>query len=209
MKAKSGDLQRLRDIATEMVVQRAVGDRLAAAEAGQPAGEEDVEELDEVEREILARQRAELIGRVEPVKRALTGALVAKSEKELVALIEGGGRVLAHFLHPRFEKCALLSRGLAPLAHAHPETLFVEVNALEAPFLTQKLRLRVLPLMVFFREGAAPVRVEGFEGFGDEKSFVQRDLLRRLVGCGALKPTGEERAALGLPPVEDSSEESD
>ena len=213
MRGESGNLQRMKQIATELTVQHAVRHRLEEEQARGEAAAAAEETLDAAEERILARQRAELLGRLGPAGRdaSLTGALAQKSEKEFFALIEARSeRILVHFFHPEFAKCALLDAGLARVAHAHPETLFVRVNALEAPFLAQKLQVRVLPLMVFFRGGVARERVEGFEGFGGEKSFAQAALLRRLAGCGAVTLTDEEREELGLPEREESgSEDSD
>lgn len=205
MSHKASDMKRMGDIAVDIVMSKAIQDRLEQVSAT-------AEDDDPVEAEILRRQREEMIRRVQkgPRPGTLTGGLEEKTEKEFFSLVEAQKeRVLAHFFHPDFEKCQLLSRGLMQIAHEHPETLFIRIKAETAPFLAQKLRVKVLPLLVFFQNGVAVSRIEGFEGFGNERSFEHLALVRRLAQVGVIRLNEEERASLDLKPAPENSDSDD
>ena len=52
-----------------------------------------------------------------------------------------------------FEKCKILDKHLTALAHKHVETKFCKINALKCPFLTDRLKIRVIPTMAVIKDG--------------------------------------------------------
>ena len=87
------------------------------------------------------------------------------SEADLLAAAAAAPRLVAHFHHPAFTRCAVLDRHLAALAAAHPTTRFARIAAPEAPFLTTRLNIRVLPALLSFVAGACTGRCVGFDDY--------------------------------------------
>lgn len=106
-------------------------------------------------------------------------------------------RCIVHFFHPDFARCATMDRHIATLAEAHGTgstesgPRFARVDVRDIPFVVEKLKIRVLPCVLAFRDGAVVERVVGFEGLGlgggdAEKEFETKLLEGRLVACGVL-----------------------
>ena len=72
---------------------------------------------------------------------------------------------------------------------------FLRINASKAPFFTAKLKVKVLPTLVFFRDGIATGRQTGFEGLvssATDEDFPTAKLMRHLGIAGVL---GDKAAA--------------
>ena len=83
--------------------------------------------------------------------------------------------VVVHFSHEEFTTCRVMEKHLRVLASRCPTVKFLSINAAKAPFFTAKLRVKVLPTLVFFIDGIAVGRQTGFEGLtggGDAPSVV-------------------------------------
>ena len=72
--------------------------------------------------------------------------------------------VIVHFSHEEFPTCRVMDKHLRILAARCPGAKFLSINAAKAPFFTNKLRVKVLPTIVFFIDGIAVGRQTGFEG---------------------------------------------
>ncbi len=115
-----------------------------------------------------------------------------KDEKELFDITTSQPRVVCHFFHPDFRRCAIIQKHLEQLAgsmlalaHSHTRTRahthtfagahfttkFVKVEAEKAPFLTTKLNVVVLPTIIIFIDGIAKDRVVGFDDLGNTDTF--------------------------------------
>ena len=85
---------------------------------------------------------------------------------------------------------------LERLATLHFETRFLRISVEAAPFLVERLRIRVLPCVVGFVGGVERERVVGFEGLGFQEGgrFETGDLEGRLLASGVLvrRKIGEE-----------------
>ncbi|KAL1959039.1 hypothetical protein VTO42DRAFT_3280 [Malbranchea cinnamomea] len=102
-------------------------------------------------------------------------------------------RCVVHFFHPDFARCATMDRHISALADAHGSSgpRFARVDVRNIPFVVEKLKIRVLPCVLAFRDGVVMERVVGFEGLGlggsdAEKEFETKLLEDRLVRCAVL-----------------------
>lgn len=69
----------------------------------------------------------------------------------------------------------------------HTDTRFLRMDVGNAPFLVERLKVKVLPCVIGFRKGVGVDRVVGFEGVGDGGDGIETgDLEKRLVGSGVL-----------------------
>lgn len=106
-------------------------------------------------------------------------------------------RCIVHFFHADFARCATMDKHIAALADAHGDgssdggLRFARADVGDVPFVVEKLKIRVLPCVLGFRDGAVVERVVGFEGLGlgggdAEMEFETKLLEDRFVGCGIL-----------------------
>lgn len=68
-------------------------------------------------------------------------------EKEAIHIIANTGRLVIHFRMPSFRRCDIMAQHLTVLAKKYPKTRFIEVDAIEMPFLVAKFRVQVLPCL--------------------------------------------------------------
>ncbi|KAK2746186.1 hypothetical protein FQN57_003308 [Myotisia sp. PD_48] len=108
-------------------------------------------------------------------------------------------RCVIHFFHPDFARCDIMDKHLTRLSEAHGggTTRFARVDARNVPFIVEKLKIRTLPCVLAFVDGAVADRILGFEGLVDparlllsagtaDGGFKTNVLEDRLVGCGVL-----------------------
>lgn len=93
---------------------------------------------------------------------------------------------VCHFYHQDFESCKVADMHLQKLARKHLPTRFVKLDAEKSPFFIQKLQIRVLPTLVFFKDGIAVDRLVGFEELGGNNEFSTEKLERRIAVAGVI-----------------------
>jgi len=223
LQSNSANLQMMNKIATDLVVQKAVEDKMKQAvkdqekSKGQDKGrvqdedeEDDLDNLSDVsgssgEREAMRRYREKIEAKMNiediqdsgKVQRHLTGGYTEKTEKEFFEIIENKKeRIIVHFFHKDFIRCKIIDKHLANIAYKHPETLFIRINAQQSPFLVGKLKLKVLPAVYYFEHGNVKDTIIGFEEFGNGDDFKELEFTRRLANGGGLNLGENEKFRL-------------
>ena len=221
-------------IATDLVVEKAVTDKLKQYEDEQNQdeqpqknvkNEEDNENdlnlsncsISSGEKEVLRKYREKIEAKCNlddqtkiDTRKELTGSYQEKSEKEFFDLIEKKrDRIICHFYHEDFIRCKLLDKHLQTTAYDHPETLFIKVNAQMAPFIVTKLKIKVLPAIYFFENGNVKDIIVGFEEFGNDDNFKRNDFLTRLAKYKGINLTTAENFKLKKKPKQQVLGESD
>jgi thioredoxin-like negative regulator of GroEL len=108
------------------------------------------------------------------------------SEKELMEKTQGL-TMIVHFYKPEFRRCKVMDRALGVVSRDMPSILFYRVNVEICPFVTEKLRITVLPFLGFFKEGYFVDQLVGFEDVGDDS--VDPALLKnRIRESNVFKP---------------------
>ena len=95
---------------------------------------------------------------VSQARQAGGGALREIVEGDFLKEVTGAKHVVVHFFHPEFVSCAVMDKHLRLLAAKCPTTRFLRLHAEKAPFFTGKLKVKVLPSLVFFVDGACVLR---------------------------------------------------
>lgn len=75
---------------------------------------------------------------------------------------------------------------LEALAPRHAEARFVKCDVESAPFLVERLKVRVLPCVLAFVDAKTVGRIEGFDVLGNTDSFRTDTLELALVELGVL-----------------------
>jgi hypothetical protein len=189
--------QAMNSINTAQVVQAAVRDykREVLDKQGQPqavshqmvAMDElmEDEELQKLHEERIARLKAEREKRNQQAQKG-HGTYTEISEGEFLEIVTQTDYVVCHFFHREFERCKIMDKHLATLAHKYFNTRFIKLSAPESPFFTVKLNIKTLPCVVAFKKGVAVERVTGFEGLGGKDDFSTAALEDTLLALGVV-----------------------
>lgn len=115
-------------------------------------------------------------------------------QDEFLAEMTNSDKVICHFFHRDFERCKVMHHHLEKLATKHIETKFVSIDADKTPFFVDKLKIRMMPTLVFFENGVAIGKQIGFDGLSDVMPEGKEDewptvlLARLLAGAGMIDP---------------------
>uniref|UniRef100_A0A0D9X5V5 Thioredoxin domain-containing protein n=1 Tax=Leersia perrieri TaxID=77586 RepID=A0A0D9X5V5_9ORYZ len=111
-------------------------------------------------------------------------------EKEFFAAAKASERLVCHFYRDNWP-CKVIDKHLSILAKQHVETRFVKVHAEKAPFLTEKLRIVVLPTLALVKNAKVEDYVVGFDELGGKDDFSTEDLEERLAKAQVIFLDGE------------------
>ena len=116
------------------------------------------------------------------------GTYEGVSEASFLEISTTTDKVVAHFWHPEFERCKIVDKHLKVLSAKYFETRFVKVSVEQAPFLVDKLQVRMLPCVITFQGGIAGERLVGFEKLGNRDDFDTASLEKLLLEWRAVEP---------------------
>jgi len=83
---------------------------------------------------------------------------------------------------------------LGELAQKHFDTKIIRVDVDKAPFLVERLKVKVLPCTIVFIDGKSVDRLEGFEKLGNIDNFTTAMLESHFISVGVFqraKTTGD------------------
>lgn len=104
------------------------------------------------------------------------------SEKDFFGEVKDSKNVVVHFYKSSTFRCKILDKHLAILAKKHIETKFIKLNVDKAPFLTERLRIKIIPTLVLLLDGKTKDYVVGFSDLGNTDEFPT-EMLEWRLGC--------------------------
>ncbi|RPA91968.1 thioredoxin-like protein [Choiromyces venosus 120613-1] len=110
----------------------------------------------------------------------------ATTEREVLTHTTTSKFSIVHFFHKDFNRCKIMDSHLEVLARKHFDTKFTSIDVEKAPFLVERLKVRVLPCVIAFVDGKSVDRIEGFAELGNTDGFTTKMLELRLLACGVL-----------------------
>ncbi|CAM6089279.1 unnamed protein product [Calypogeia fissa] len=113
-------------------------------------------------------------------------------EKEFFTLVKQSERVVAHFYRENWP-CKVVDKHLNILAKQHLETRFIKINAEKSPFLTERLKIFMLPTLALVKNGKVEDYVVGFDELGGSDDFSTEELEDRLARPGVIIMDGEAK----------------
>lgn len=113
------------------------------------------------------------------------------SEKEFFDVCKSSTNVVCHFYKSTTFRCNILDSHLEKLAKDHLECRFIKLNVEKAPFLTERLGIRVIPTMSILKEGKTLGYIVGFTELGNCDDFSTEMLEWRLGHSGIIKYAGD------------------
>jgi len=157
------------------------------------------DELEDGEDEILASMREK---RLAELKKKGTrhneflqlghGKYSEVTQDEFLPSVTQSKYVVCHFYHSNFERCKIVDKHLQLLSLKHMPTRFIKIDAEKTPFFVGKLQVKVLPTIIFFKDGIAVDRMVGFEDVGGNDDFKTELLEKRIEKAGLLVAEKEE-----------------
>ena len=135
-------------------------------------------EDDSAFRAARAQQLSEELNKTRPAATHIPSAKLYRtlhSDDEVLRFTTETEKVVLHFSHGEFNRCATMDKHLQRLAEARAkfsasgddqDVRFARVDVKDCPFLVEKLGVRVLPCVIGFIEGQGVGRIVGFEGLG-------------------------------------------
>ncbi|KAI0515558.1 hypothetical protein KFK09_008223 [Dendrobium nobile] len=112
------------------------------------------------------------------------------SEKDFFSAVKASERVVCHFYRGNWP-CKVIDKHLNILAQQHLETRFLKVHAEKSPFLTERLRIVVLPTLALVKNAKVDDYVVGFDELGGSDEFSTEELEERLAKAKVIFSEGE------------------
>ncbi|KAL5006511.1 hypothetical protein ScPMuIL_015317 [Solemya velum] len=116
-----------------------------------------------------------------------------EDEKVFLDTTTSEGRCVVHFYHQDFRRCAILDTHFETLSQKYFETKFAKINVEVAKFLVERLKIRILPAVLCFKDGIVVDRIIGFDELGNTDDFQTEVLERRLGFSGVIDIPEEEK----------------
>ncbi|MGH0180647.1 UNVERIFIED_CONTAM: hypothetical protein FKN15_004695 [Acipenser sinensis] len=145
--------------------------------------------MDEDELDRLKERRLEALKKAQQQKQSILAlAQKVKLLKDSCGFSGCRGKEIWHVniadVFP-YERCKILDKHLAILAKKHLETKFIKLNVEKAPFLTERLHIKVIPTLALVKDGKTKDYVVGFNDLGNTDEFTTEVLEWRL-GCSEM-----------------------
>lgn len=207
--ASTGFTSQVAGLMTDSIVEQAVADRMALAQAEaegaeEPGTHEEEAEADTAAHEdddakagddddleaLRARRRQQMKKRFEQEQeyKALGhGAYDEIVEEEFLKTVTSSKRCVVHFHHRNFERCKIMDMHLQRCARRFVGTRFVKLDSEKAPFFVQKLQVKTLPCAIVFVDGISTGRQMGFNGLPGGDEFRTAELAWALKGHGGIE----------------------
>lgn len=123
-------------------------------------------------------------------KRNGHGTLHTLTEKDFFTRAKGVSRMVVVFFQPGTSRYSSdLIEHVAKLAEHHLETLFATIDANKAPFLCQRLKIRVLPSLLFLKDGEIDQVLVGLDALSQTGKFTTKGIEKRLFEFQMLMDT--------------------
>ena len=119
-------------------------------------------------------------------------------EKEFFEVSKKSPNIICHFYRDGAERCKIVDMHLAILAKKHIEAKFCKVNAEKSPFLTQRLRIKVIPTIACIKDSKTKDYVVGFTDLGNRDDFSTEMMEWRLAKSLAIKYDVSGTICVGL-----------
>lgn len=104
------------------------------------------------------------------------------SEKDFFPEVKDSKNVVCHFYKDSTFRCKIVDKHLSILARKHLETKFIKLNVEKAPFLTERLKIKVIPTLALVKDGKTKDYVVGFTDLGNTDEF-STEMLEWRLGC--------------------------
>ena len=154
------------------------------------------EDLEDARRKRMEEMRGNQSNRKEYLKRQHGEVHQILDEKEFFGKMKGEEKMVWHF-YRNSEPCKVMTKHLRALAPMHLETLFCEIDAEKSPYLTEKLKIFMLPTLALVSKEKVMDYIVGMDDFGGGgDDFPTKNVKLVLQSKGMVDEEGERMYAL-------------
>ena len=104
------------------------------------------------------------------------------AEKDFFDVCKKSNKVVCHFYRESTFRCKIVDKHLALLAPKHLETRFVKLSVDRAPFLCERLKIKILPTIACLVDAKTKDYIKGFDDLGGHDEF-STEMLEWRLGC--------------------------
>nr|XP_002131804.1 thioredoxin domain-containing protein 9-like [Ciona intestinalis] len=145
----------------------------------------DEDELEKIrERRVQAMKKAQ-VQKQEWISKGHGMYSELSSEKEFFDICKESKHVVCHFYKNSSFRCKILDSHLSTLAQQHCETKFIKLDVEKAPFLTERLGIRIIPTMAMVKDSKTQGYIVGFTDLGNCDDF-STEMLEWRLGCSEM-----------------------
>ena len=156
----------------------------------------DADDLEEVRRKRLEEMRGNAMHRKEYLRKEHGEVHQLFDEKEFFSKMKGEDKMVVHFYRIGSEPCKVMTKHLKLLAFLHLETLFCEIDAEKSPYLSENLKIFMLPTLALISKEKVMDYIVGMDDFGGGgANFPTRNIKLVLQSKGMLNEEGERKDA--------------
>lgn len=112
-------------------------------------------------------------------------------EKEFFEMSKKSKDIVCHFYKEGSPRCRIVDHHLKLLCKKHPEARFIRLNVEKAPFLTDRLRVRVIPTIALIKDSKTKDFIVGFTDLGNCDDFSTEMLEWRIATVGVIDYNGD------------------
>ncbi|XP_071549572.1 thioredoxin domain-containing protein 9 isoform X1 [Panulirus ornatus] len=151
----------------------------------------DSDDLDAIRRERLEAMKKRQQKKQEWISNGHGDYSELYDEKEFFETTKKSENVVCHFYRDQFVRCKIVDKHLNILARKHIETKFCKINAEKAPFLTERLHIRVLPTLCLVKDGKTKDYIIGFTDLGNTDDFSTEMMEWRIGRADVIEYSGD------------------
>ncbi|CAG0920833.1 unnamed protein product [Notodromas monacha] len=175
------------------------GRMVGAAQVLEKAVDEELERLENLHQDDLAAIRKNRIDSLKKMAAQKQDWISAghgeytevATEKEFFDVTKKSKNVICHFYKDSTFRCEILDKHLKILAPKHLEARFVKLNVEKAPFLTERLKIRVIPTLGIVKDSVTKDFIIGFTELGNRDDFSTEMLEWRLARADVIDYAGD------------------
>lgn len=112
-------------------------------------------------------------------------------EKEFFEIVKKSKDLVCHFYKDDSPRCKIVDHHLKILCHSHIETKFCKIDVMRSPFLTERLRIKIIPTIALIKDSKTKDFIVGFTDLGNRDDFSTALLEWRIAQSGAINYNGD------------------
>ncbi|CAH0390664.1 unnamed protein product [Bemisia tabaci] len=182
--------------AVENVLQQHV---LQVASAVEEQLDAEIQQLDELDSDGIEKLREQRLKQMRNEAKARQEWLAKghgdyeelAEEKEFFGLVKQSPNMVVHFYKDGSPRCKIVDHHLKILAKKHLECRFCKINVERAPFLTERLRIKMIPTLALVKDGITKDYIVGFTDLGNCDDFSTEMLEWRIAQSFAIDYKGD------------------
>ena len=150
----------------------------------------DGDELEDIRRRRLEAMKSSQDARKSALERGHGVVNDLDDEKAFFEKMKGEDKMIVHFYRNSSWPCEVMDKHLEVVASKHTEALVCRINAEKSPFLTEKLKIWMLPTLCLVRNTKVVDYIVGFDDVGGTDDFPTEHLRLVLASKGVITYEG-------------------